>query len=234
MSRKNDSSDILVGAIITLITALFAGIIASIAKIFTEAGKSGQQKDVLISLVVLIIFNLITFNLGDIQFVFYGLIISLVLFFGYWFYTLSNSPYKQFSKTQITQNTVHWSEQQWWWTLDGWRFEEEVAKIFILQGYNAEVTKGSGDGGVDIILTKENYKAIVQCKHYHNPVPPEPLRALWGVKNDFYADEVILVASSGITQAGAEFLKNKPDFKIYTLNDIITMSKMANKQYIAN
>ena len=82
----------------------------------------------------------------------------------------------------------------------------------------------------DIIVEKEGYRGIIQCKHYKNPVPPEPIRALWGCKDDFGADEVILVASSGITQAGADFVSNKPNFVVLNLDDIIKMSQQVNQQ----
>lgn len=63
-------------------------------------------------------------------------------------------------------------------------------------------------------------------KHYRNPVPPEPIRALWGCREDFQANEVILVASSGITQSGADFISNKPNFRVFNLDDIIKMAKL--------
>ena len=114
--------------------------------------------------------------------------------------------------------------------MDGWQFEQEVANVFRLNGYKTRVTKGSGDGGVDIILNKNNKTIIVQCKHYQNPVPPEPIRALWGCKDDFGADEVILVASSGITDMGAKFVQNKPNFKVLNLDDIIKMAKLVQTE----
>ena len=70
----------------------------------------------------------------------------------------------------------------------------------------------------------------MQCKHYKNPVPPEPIRALWGCKDDFNADEVILVASSGITDMGARFVQNKPSFKVLNLDDIIIMGNNAQQR----
>ena len=99
-----------------------------------------------------------------------------------------------------------------------------------MNGYSAKVTKGSGDGGVDIILKKDGRTSIVQCKHYKNPVPPEPIRALWGCKDDFNADEVILVASSGITDMGARFVQNKPNFKVLNLDDLIIMGNNAQQK----
>ena len=103
-------------------------------------------------------------------------------------------------------------------------------RISAAAGKPTTVTKGSGDGGVDIILKKENYKAIVQCKHHHNPLSPEPVRALWGIKDDWGADEVIMVASSGLTSASAEFVRNKPNYKVLNLDDIIRMSQQGLSQ----
>ena len=78
------------------------------------------------------------------------------------------------------------------------------------------------------VKTSFKRAVIVQCKHYRNPVPPEPIRALWGCKDDFGANEVILVASSGITQSGADFISNKPNFKVLNLDDIIGLSEQVN------
>lgn len=146
-----------------------------------------------------------------------------IIYYCYWWH-------KKFSYADIRINSSNWKEQAWWWTLDGWQFEQEVARVFRSNGYKATVTKGSGDGGVDIILKKENYKAIVQCKHHHNPLSPEPVRALWGIKDDWGADEVIMVASSGLTSASAEFVRNKPNYKVLNLDDIIRMSQQGLNQ----
>lgn len=151
------------------------------------------------------------------------LVLAGVIYFCYWWNDKFN-----YADTRI--NSSNWKEQAWWWTLDGWQFEQEVARVFRLNGYKATVTKGSGDGGVDIILKKENYKAIVQCKHHHNPLSPEPVRALWGIKDDWSADEVIMVASSGLTSASVEFVRNKPNYKVLNLDDIIRMSQQGLSQ----
>ena len=151
------------------------------------------------------------------------LVLAGLIYFCYWW----NGKFN-YADTRI--NSSNWKEQAWWWTLDGWQFEQEVARVFRSNGYKATVTKGSGDGGVDIILKKENYKAIVQCKHHHNPLSPEPVRALWGIKDDWGADEVIMVASSGLTSASAEFVRNKPNYKVLNLDDIIRMSQQGLNQ----
>lgn len=121
-------------------------------------------------------------------------------------------------------------ETDYWLNLDGWEFEKAIADVFNKMGYSTNVTKGSGDGGVDIIIEQSGYRAIVQCKHYSYPVQPEPVRALWGCKDEFNANEVILVATNGVTQAGQEFIDKRVQYKLYTLNDILElMAQVENK-----
>lgn len=146
-----------------------------------------------------------------------------IIYFCYWWH-------KKFSYADTRLNSSNWQQRAWWWTLDGWQFEHEVARVFRLNGFKATVTKGSGDGGVDIILKKDGYKAIVQCKHHQYPLSPEPVRALWGIKDDWGADEVIMVASSGLTSSSAEFVRNKPNYKVLNLDDIIRMSQSEEPQ----
>lgn len=150
-----------------------------------------------------------------------------IIYFCYWWH-------KKLSYADTRLNADMWQQRQWWWTLDGWQFEQEVAKVFRMYGYKATVTKGSGDGGVDIILKKDGYTAIVQCKHYNYPLSPEPCRALWGCKDDFGADEVIMVASSGLTEMSAKYVQNKPNYKVLNLDDIIIMSQQAQEQINQN
>lgn len=45
-------------------------------------------------------------------------------------------------------------------------FEYYIADLFSSKGYEATVTSASGDGGKDIILRKEGYTSIVECKRY--------------------------------------------------------------------
>lgn len=119
---------------------------------------------------------------------------------------------------------AHWADEDWWWSLNGWEFEEEVAKVFEKNGYKATVTKKTGDGGIDILMFKDKKKIIVQCKHFINPVSVSYVRELNGLKEDFQADELIMVASSGLTRDGYEFLKNKPYYKEMNLQAIMEMA----------
>lgn len=184
-----------------------------------EVHRCNEWKNFFISTAILFALISLFFNISPNDSAM-GLILSTPVFIVYCVYWFNNLSVKT-----VRLNAHLWKQREWWWGLDGWQFEQEVANVFRINGYHAEVTKGSGDGGVDIILTKDGRISIVQCKHYQNPVPPEPIRALWGVKNDFGASEVILVASSGITESGARFVRNKPEFKVLNLDDIIYLSQ---------
>lgn len=50
--------------------------------------------------------------------------------------------------------------------LDGIEFEHVVAGLLSSRGYQTEVTKASGDYGVDVIATKDGVRFAVQVKRY--------------------------------------------------------------------
>lgn len=220
MARKGDYR-----TFYTLVKLLIVGAIGFITlsyRFLREVNRLRLWSECLKSLVLFFVINVIAISTNIPEVISGCLIVSVICFCWYW--------HKKFSYIDTRLNREFWQERAWWWTLDGWQFEQEVAKVFRACGYKATVTKGSGDGGVDIIITNESYKAIVQCKHYKNPVPPEPMRALWGCKDDFNANEVIMVASSGLTTASTKFIQNKPEFKVYNLDDIIIMAKQSETQ----
>lgn len=113
----------------------------------------------------------------------------------------------------------------WWFSLTGYQFEEEVARWFRNKGFSVKLTPKSGDGGVDVILTDVNgNKTYVQCKHYTNKQVDAPtLRELYGVA---MADKVqcAIACLHGLTTAAKEFA-SKVNMKVYTLNDFLNTEK---------
>ncbi len=217
-----------------LILLVVSAIVATV-KFLIEVNKKGLWKEFFISTPIFggfwyVLHLLYSGQTISLSFFLIALLIAFIVYCIYWSGLFTKSPYQQFSRFEITKNKTSWAQQEWWWSLDGWQFEQEVAKIFISKGFNATVTRATGDGGVDIILEKDGFRSIVQCKHHNNPVGPNDARALWGCKDDFQADEVILIASSGITKGAADYINNKPNYTVYTLDDIIEMSQ--TEQYI--
>lgn len=220
MARNRNNNADLIAIIIFILTSLVFAY-----RFLVSVSRYNKWKEFILSTGIFALIN--TFANYLEQFVEHNLFfISLgVTFIAYCFYW-----HKVFSFSDTRLNANLWQQRQWWWTLDGWQFEQEVARVFRLHGYKANVTKGSGDGGVDIILKKDGKTLIVQCKHYQNPLGPEAIRALWGCKDDFKAEKVIMIASSGLTQASRDFVNNKPEYLVLNLDDIIRMANLASIQ----
>ena len=218
MSRKYNSTKALIVLIISAFTATFV-FLRQIARLnlWMDLLKSSGT----LFLVFFLIAGLASVLPSEILSV---LVIGAIIGFVYFWH-------RKLALADTKLNASLWKEREFWWRLSGHEFEHEVARVFRYHGFKATVTKGSGDGGADIILEKDGKRIVAQCKHYRQPVPPEPIRALWGIKDDFKADEVLLIASSGITDMGARFIQNKPNFKVMNLDDIIIL---ANKEPLNN
>lgn len=150
-------------------------------------------------------------------------------------YNYIHTKYKNTKNSIIRQQEAERERKKrnqinYWYSLNGWEFEEKVAELFSDLGYRTKVTKGSGDGGVDIIMYKNNLKYIVQCKRYKgHKATPQEVRALWGVKDEFKADKVILVATDGVSQKSLEYINKRPDYQLLTIDDIVSLNMQIRK-----
>lgn len=131
-----------------------------------------------------------------------------------------------------TYNALKWEKQSYWYNLNPYEFEKEVAQWFTDKGYQASVTSKSGDGGVDIILTNENKeKFYVQCKRYCTQKVDRPtLQQLYGVVcADFIegAKGGIIVCLCGLSPAAQEFA-DRVNIKVYTIDDLSPQPDLFN------
>lgn len=115
----------------------------------------------------------------------------------------------------------------YWKNLSGYQFEHEVANLYKKQGYSATVTKATGDGGIDIILKKDNQKIAVQCKHHSSKVGPNDVRALIGsIALDSDYTSGIFVSLNGFTPTVAEEIKkSKIKIELISLKDLLELAK---------
>jgi len=65
--------------------------------------------------------------------------------------------------------------------LDGYSFEQATAEVLRKHQFTALVTRVSGDGGIDIEVTRNGLQGVVQCKAHINCVGPSVVRDLYGV-----------------------------------------------------
>lgn len=95
----------------------------------------------------------------------------------------------------------------------GWReFEQMVGEAFRRQGYRVEETGlGGADGGIDLILSRDGKRVLVQCKQWRRErVPVNVVREMYGLLAHHRADEVQIVAMNGFTTDADRFAQGKP------------------------
>jgi restriction system protein len=109
-----------------------------------------------------------------------------------------------------------------WQRLSGHAFEKALGKVFQQSGYEAEVTKGSGDEGIDLILTDKNGRIAVQAKNHAKPVAPAVARDLFGAMQHGNFDRGMIVSSGGFTKNVYEFVSGKK-IELVGLQEVIKM-----------
>lgn len=93
-----------------------------------------------------------------------------------------------------------------------WReFEMLVGEAFRRQGYSIEETGlGGADGGIDLILRKDGFTELVQCKQWRSRhVTPAVVREMWGLVAHHRADGVKIICIGEFTRDAAAFAQGK-------------------------
>ena len=115
-------------------------------------------------------------------------------------------------------------KRSYWAFLDGYAFERATAEVMQKHQFTAMVTPGSGDGGVDIQVTRNGLKGVVQCKAHVACVGPHVVRDLYGVIHHCGADFGIIVSRGGFTRGAVEFARDKP-ILFLDISDLIAMQE---------
>jgi restriction system protein len=91
-------------------------------------------------------------------------------------------------------------------------FELLVGEAYRRQGYAVKERGGrQADGGIDLELTRDGVRVVVQCKHWKNrQVPVQRVRELLGALTADRADRGILVATGGFTREARAFAAGQP------------------------
>nr|WP_302663323.1 restriction endonuclease [uncultured Agathobaculum sp.] len=93
-------------------------------------------------------------------------------------------------------------------------FEKICKSILETMNFNVATTKTVGDGGIDLIATREDVffsgKYIIQCKRYAGSVGEPVLRDLYGVVTAEQANKGILMTTGTFTASAKKFAARKP------------------------
>lgn len=90
--------------------------------------------------------------------------------------------------------------------LDGPGFEKWCAQLFALLGFSSvELTKASGDQGVDIVAMKDDVRYAIQCKCYSSDIGNHSVQEVHAGKS-MYACHVGVVVTNRYFTSGAKEL----------------------------
>jgi hypothetical protein len=115
-------------------------------------------------------------------------------------------------------------KRSYWTLLDGYSFEQATAEVLRKHQFTALVTRGSGDGGIDIEVTRNGLRGVVQCKAHINCVGPSVIRDLYGVIHHCGVAFGIVVSRGGFSQGAHDFRHDKPILFLDT-DDLIAMQE---------
>jgi len=120
-------------------------------------------------------------------------------------------------------------------SIDPGGFEELVARLYVAQGFDARLTGGSHDGGIDILAEREaaggRDRIAIQCKRHVQSVGRPVLQQLWGVVSaDPSFTRADVVTTSGFSSEARAFA----DGKRVTLIDREALVALAREYKIAD
>jgi restriction system protein len=94
--------------------------------------------------------------------------------------------------------------------MDGEDFERLCGDYFASLGYTVDFTPQSGDGGIDLVLTRDGELAVAQCKRTKKSVGEPVVRDLYGALHHTGAREAFLCSASGFSPAAESWAAGKP------------------------
>ncbi len=124
-------------------------------------------------------------------------------------------------------------QEQRWRGLSGIQFEIELGRLFEALGYKVSQTPSTGDGGVDLVLTKEDQKTVVQCKAHNRKITIDVARQLVASMQDFGAKSGIIACLEGATTPTMEYIQLKR-IRVIDLGEIISLQRSVNSGSISS
>ena len=93
-------------------------------------------------------------------------------------------------------------------------FEKRVASRFAQDGWHAQVTPRSSDGGYDVSLERRGVHAIAECKKWTRPVGVDVVRKVYGVLRSHTASKAYIVTTSRYTRGAKDFARGKRSLEL--------------------
>jgi hypothetical protein len=136
---------------------------------------------------------------------------------------MSDPKFQKVSQYEEAIKRYEKTQDKYWKSLRGIKLEKAIAELYEKMGYSVQMTKASGDEGIDLILSKQYETIVVQCKGHEKPIGVGIVRELYGSMMHFGANKAILVCPSGFTKGVLQFATDKT-ISLISANDLIKMS----------
>ena len=89
--------------------------------------------------------------------------------------------------------------------MEGHEFEQFIASLLCKLGYkNVEVTRGSGDQGVDVLAEKDDIRYAIQCKCYSSDLGNTPVQEVNTGKVIYHCHVGVVVTNRYFTQGAKD------------------------------
>lgn len=109
---------------------------------------------------------------------------------------------------------------------DGFEFESYIASLLKKNDFeNVEVTKKSGDYGIDVLAKKDKIKYAIQCKLYSQPVGNKAIQEASAGKKYYNCHIAIVATNNGFTRNAIE-LADKIGVVLWDRDKILSMEKV--------
>src|SRR5262245_11523667 len=89
-------------------------------------------------------------------------------------------------------------------------FKDFIASLFREMGYTVEITPGTSDDGIDLLLRKNNQLIGVQCKRWNTPVTEPIIRDFYSAIRSSEAQSGYVITTSTFTSHAYSFAEGKP------------------------
>lgn len=88
--------------------------------------------------------------------------------------------------------------------MNGYEFEKFICLLFTKMGFDCEVTKSSGDQGIDIVAKKDNIKIGIQAKCYSNKVTNSAIQEVVAGIKYYNCNKALVVTNNYFTSSAIE------------------------------
>lgn len=93
--------------------------------------------------------------------------------------------------------------------MEGHEFEYFCAELLRKSGFEeVEVTRGSGDQGVDILALKDDIRYAIQCKNYSAPLGNKPVQEVFAGKCFYKCHVGVVMTNSTFTKGALELAES--------------------------